>query len=99
MIQKITMEKFMIPCLSKKLFGIECLGCGTQRALFLIFKGQFINAFFMFPAIYTTILFFVILALHFFDKSRNYSKYLKSLAIINATIMIISYAYKMRFLY
>ncbi len=92
------MEEFMIPCLSKKLFGIECLGCGTQRSLLLIFKGQFVNAFFMFPAIYTTILLFIILGLHIFDKSRSYSKYVKSLAIINATIMIISYAYKMTFL-
>ena len=93
------MEKFMLPCLSKKFFGVECLGCGSQRALLLIYKGEFANAFFMFPAIYTTLLFFIILAFHFFDKSKNYSKIVIGLAILNASIMIISYVHKMNFLY
>jgi hypothetical protein len=89
------LEKYMIPCLNKQLFGVECLGCGTQRALVLIFKGEFTAAFYMFPAIYTTLLFFGILALHFIDKSRNYHRFIIGLAIINAIIMIVSYIYKM----
>ena len=89
------LEKYMIPCLNKKLFGIECLGCGTQRAIILILKGDFDGAFFQFPAIYTTLLFFGIVGLHFVDKSRNYHKLIVSLAIINAIIMIVSYIYKM----
>ena len=87
-------EDFMIPCINKTLFGVDCLGCGTQRALILILEGEFIEAFYMFPAIYTLILFFVILALNFIDKSRNYHKIIIALAITNAAIMIISYIYK-----
>lgn len=87
-------EDFMIPCINKTLFGVDCLGCGTQRALILILKGKFIEAFYMFPAIYTLILFFVILGLNFIDKSRNYHKIIIALAITNAAIMIISYIYK-----
>ena len=85
----------MIPCLNKKLFGVDCLGCGTQRALLLVFKGNFAAAFHQFPAIYTTILFFGILALHFIDKSRNYNRMIVGLAIVNAVIMIVSYIFKM----
>ena len=88
-------EKYMIPCVNKKLFGVECLGCGTQRALLLLLRGEFNAAFHMFPAIFTTILFFGVLGLHFIDKSRNYHKIIVSLAIINAVIMIVSYIYKM----
>ena len=88
------MEEYMIPCMNKKIFGIDCPGCGTQRALALIFKGEFTDAFFMFPAIYTTILFFIILGLHFIDKTHNYHKMIVSLGIINGTIMVISYIYK-----
>lgn len=84
----------MIPCMNKKIFGIDCPGCGTQRALALIFKGEFTDAFFMFPAIYTTILFFIFLGLHFIDKTHNYHKMIVSLGIINGTIMVISYIYK-----
>jgi hypothetical protein len=85
----------MIPCVNKTLFGIDCFGCGTQRAFVLILKGEFVEAFYMFPAIYTTILFFIILGLNFIDKSRNYHKIIISLAIINAFIMVISYIYKL----
>jgi hypothetical protein len=84
----------MLPCLNKTLFGIECPGCGTQRALALVFRGEFIDAFYMFPAIYTTILFFLTLAFHFTDKSRNYNKAIISIAIINAIIMMASFFYK-----
>ena len=88
-------EDFMIPCVNKTLFGVDCLGCGTQRALLLVLKGEFVKAFYMFPAIYTTILFFIILGLNFIDKSRNYHKLIISLAIINAVIMIVAYIYKL----
>jgi Protein of unknown function (DUF2752) len=89
------LEKYMFPCVSKKLFGVECLGCGSQRALVLICKGNFVEAFEMYPAIYTTILFFAFLGLHFFDKSRSYYKTVLGLALLNMCIMIIAYFYKM----
>ena len=88
------MKDYMLPCMSKKIFGIECLGCGTQRAFLLLIQGDFIDAFKMFPAIYTTVLFFFFLLLQFFDKSRNYHKIIIYLAVINAIIMVISYIYK-----
>ena len=89
-----SLEKYMIPCLSKKLFGVECLGCGSQRALLLVLKGDFVAAFHMFPAIYTLLLFFVSLGFHFIDKKRNYNKPMIYLAILNGIIMIISYYFK-----
>ncbi|WP_310555395.1 DUF2752 domain-containing protein [Flavobacterium sp.] len=88
------LDDYMIPCMNKSVFGLDCLGCGTQRALLLVFNGEFLKAFYMFPAIYTTIAFFVVLALNFIDKSRNYHKIIVTLAILNALIMIISYFYK-----
>ena len=89
-----TTDDFMLPCLNKSIFGFDCLGCGTQRALLLILKGEFVEAFYMFPAIYTTILFIFILAFNFIDKSRNYHKIIIGLALTNAVIMIVSYFYK-----
>ena len=89
------LEKYMIPCLNKKLFGTDCLGCGTQRALILILKGNYSAAFHQFPAIYTMLLLFGFLALHWIDKNRDYQKIIVSLAIINAIIMIVAYIYKM----
>lgn len=89
-----TTDDFMLPCMNKSIFGFDCLGCGTQRALLLILKGEFVEAFYMFPAIYTTILFIFILAFNFIDKSRNYHKIIIGLALTNAVIMVVSYFYK-----
>lgn len=83
----------MIPCLSKTLFGVECLGCGFQRGLLLLLKGDFTAAFQMYPAIYTTLLFLVIIGLHFIDKRRNYKNLMIAMAIINGLFMIIGYLY------
>ncbi len=85
----------MIPCMNKSLFGIECFGCGTQRAFLLVLKGNFIEAFKMFPAIYTTILFFGFAILHFLDKTRNYRNLLVIFGVLNAIIMVFSYFYKL----
>lgn len=89
------MEEYMIPCINKTLFGVDCFGCGTQRAFLLLLEGDFVGAFQMFPAIYTTLLFFGFVALHFIDKSRNYRNFLIFFAIVNAIIMVGSYFYKL----
>ncbi|WP_298141715.1 DUF2752 domain-containing protein [Flavobacterium sp.] len=88
------MEDYMLPCMNKKLFGVECMGCGTQRSIDLLLHGDFIGAFKMFPAIYTTLLFFIFVGLHFIDKNRNYHKAIIFLAIVNAIIMVVAYFYK-----
>lgn len=88
------LQNFMLPCFSKTLFGIECLGCGFQRSLLLLFQGQFKAAFEMYPAIFTSLIFIASLLLNAVHKKGNYSKAIVILAIINASIMIAGYYYK-----
>ena len=80
--------------MNKQLFGVECPGCGTQRAISHLSKGEFQEAFIMYPAIYTLIPFFIVLALHFKNKSRNYNKAIIALAILNGVVIIGSYLFK-----
>ncbi|OCA68261.1 hypothetical protein BBH99_15070 [Chryseobacterium contaminans] len=87
-------EDFMLTCPSKKFLGVECLGCGAQRAIVLVFEGQFSEAFKMYPAVYTVLLFFFILGLSFVDKKRKYLSVLMVLIVINLVIMVVSYVYK-----
>jgi hypothetical protein len=84
----------MLPCMNKSLFGVDCIGCGAQRSILLLINGEFIKAFYQFPAIYTTILLFIFIGLHLINKKRDYQKIIIALAIINTIIMIISYIYK-----
>lgn len=87
-------EDFMLTCPSKKFLGVECLGCGAQRAIVLVFDGKFSEAFQMYPAVYTVLLFFFMLGLSILDKKRKYSSVLMALVVINLVIMVISYVYK-----
>ena len=87
-------DRFLLPCLNKQLFGIDCLGCGLQRAIIHIFEGNFKLAFIQFPAVYSTLLFLIVLGFHFADQSRNYSKVLIVTAVVNASIMLLAYFYK-----
>jgi len=85
----------MIPCLSKKFFGIDCFGCGIQRAIVLLFKGEFKAAFYIYPAIYSMLFFGGFLALSFIDKSRNYHKIIVTFGVVTSLVMVVSYFYKL----
>jgi hypothetical protein len=89
------LEDYMIPCVTKKLFGFECMGCGGQRALSLLVHGEFIAAFKMYPAIYTLIPLALLIGINFFYKFKNATKIISVLAIISILIIITSYTYKL----
>ncbi|TDU40258.1 uncharacterized protein DUF2752 [Gelidibacter sediminis] len=84
----------MLPCINKQLFGMECLGCGIQRATLLVFRGDFVMAFKIYPAIYTLILLTVFLIFNLFVKFKYDEKLKIALIIINVSIIIISYFFK-----
>lgn len=90
------LEEYMLPCLNKKLFGLDCLGCGFQRALFAVLKGDFVAAFNVYPAIYTLILMAVFLVLNLKFKFKSGKKIIIIFAIINVLIIVTSYFIKMK---
>lgn len=92
-------EDYMLPCLNKKMFGIDCPGCGMQRSVVLVSKGEFQNAFTIYPAVYTTLLFMIAVFFHFLLKKKITSKILLTLGILNVTIMVVSYVLKMNKLF
>jgi len=88
-------KEYMLPCLNKKLFGFECLGCGFQRSFILLTEGEIVEAFNMYPAIYTLILFVLFIIINLKFKFKNARKIILSLAILNILIIVISYIIKM----
>ncbi|MDB2462864.1 DUF2752 domain-containing protein [Algibacter sp.] len=88
------MEEYMLPCLNKKLLGVDCMGCGMQRAIALIFQGEFVAAFQMYPAIYSLITLFLFIGINFFFKFKHSNKIIGALAILTVATIIISYIIK-----
>ncbi|MDW5288602.1 DUF2752 domain-containing protein [Formosa sp. PL04] len=90
-----SIEDYMLPCLNKKLFGFDCLGCGLQRSIALIFNGEFIAALKMYPAVYTLIPLAFFLVFNLFKSVKHQEAIKKWLFIINITIIVISYFIKL----
>jgi hypothetical protein len=90
-----SLEDYMLPCLNKQLFGIECLGCGIQRAAVLLFKGEFIAAFKTYPAIYSLSILILFLLFNTFVKFKLSTPIKLFLIAVNVLIIVISYSIKM----
>jgi hypothetical protein len=89
------LESHMQSCFYKKYFGIECPGCGMQRSLIELLRGDFIESLKLFPALIPTIALIVFLILHLVFKFKNGANILKNLFIINTSIVVLSYIYKL----
>lgn len=87
-------EEYMLPCLTKKYFGFDCFGCGLQRSFVLLFQGEFVAAFQMYPAIYTLIPMFAIYIISLFFKFKYSNKIISILAILSVIIIIINFIVK-----
>ncbi|OCB75492.1 DUF2752 domain-containing protein [Flavobacterium crassostreae] len=88
------LEKYMIPCWTKKLFGVACLGCGFQRAFLLFIQGEFAASFRMYPAIYTTLVFLSCLGISMVYKGIFSQKTILVLAGINGACVFLGYLYR-----
>ena len=91
----IKLDDYLFPCLNKQLFGVECLGCGIQRATLLFFKGDFMLAFKMYPAIYTLFLLVLFLIFNLFVKFKYDYNIKMGLIFLNVIIVVASYFYKL----
>ncbi|MFP4024424.1 MAG: DUF2752 domain-containing protein [Thiohalospira sp.] len=96
MIQKVIewLESHLQSCFYKKYFGVECPGCGMQRAFIELLKGNLKESLIMFPALIPTIIMITYLILHLILKFNKGAQVLKILFIINTSIVVLSYIYK-----
>lgn len=94
LLSSITPEDFMLPCLNKQLFGVECLGCGIQRATVFLFQGDFLLAFKTYPAIYTLFLLALFLIFNLFKKFKYDYGIKMGLIALNVVIVVISFLIK-----
>ncbi len=92
---KTGLEDYMLTCVNKKLFGVECPGCGTQRSIALLFKGDFVAAFKMYPAIYPMIILLFFVIFNLFIKFKHDYKIKLGLIFLTAGTILISYFIKM----
>ena len=89
------MEDGLLPCLNKQLFGLECPGCGLQRSVLLLFEGDFIGAFRMYPAIYPMMLLMIFLLADQFVKIKYANTISITLMITTVASILINFLIKL----
>jgi len=88
------LEKNSRPCFYKNHFGFDCFGCGFQRSLIELLKGNVIESLKLYPALIPLMATFLFLVLHLKFKFAFGAKLLTILFISTASIMVLNFLYK-----
>lgn len=91
------LETHQLACPFKLMTHLDCPGCGIQRSLVLLLKGDLSASFFKYPALIPILLLFAFLLLHVVFKIKNGTIVLKYLYFFCAGIILVSYIYKLLF--
>ncbi|MCF8297546.1 MAG: DUF2752 domain-containing protein [Saprospiraceae bacterium] len=91
------LESNMQSCFYRRYFGIECPGCGMQRAFVELLKGNLLQSLKIYPALLPTIFLFFYLILHLVYKYKNGAFVLKISFIFTVSLMVINYILKVIF--
>ncbi|MEJ1223398.1 DUF2752 domain-containing protein [Sediminicola sp. 1XM1-17] len=89
-----SLDDFMLPCLNKKFLGIDCPGCGLQRAMALLLHGEFKEAFLMYPAIYPLIPLLGFVLYNNFYPVKHAGKVIITLTVITVSLIITNFIAK-----
>ncbi len=97
MYQKIIswLESHMHSCIFKEHLGIDCPGCGLQRSVVALLKGDLLESIFLYPALLPILGMFIFLAFHLVFRFKKGAAILKILFISNMSIIAIHYIIKL----
>jgi hypothetical protein len=89
------LEKFQLPCIYKLATGKDCPGCGMQRAIILLLRGNFFESVKMYPALIPIMIMLFFLLAHLIFKFKHGAKTLVWMFIVNVIIILCNYFYKL----
>jgi hypothetical protein len=88
-------DNFFLSCPIKYLTGFDCPGCGFQRSFLALIQGNLEESFRLYPPTVPLLITFVVgLSANYLNKG-NSDKLIKILYLITASIITISYLFKM----
>lgn len=88
------LESLQIPCTFQKYFGIECPGCGMQRAFIELLKGNLSDSVLLYPALIPMLSTLLMLIIHFNFQFKWSGKAIKILFTLSVVLILIPYLYK-----
>ncbi|KPL14554.1 MAG: hypothetical protein AMS23_09760 [Bacteroides sp. SM1_62] len=89
------LESHQGTCSFREHAGIDCPGCGLQRSILALLKGDLVESILQFPALLPLMAMFIFLGLHLVFKLKNGALVLKLFYITNISIIVLHYIYKL----
>lgn len=99
----LTQEKFdlfdwlnhhLLSCPFKAYFGVDCPGCGLQRSVLALLKGNLFDSFNFYPATIPLVILIIFTAVHLKLDFRLGALLIKLMFTGIAVIILINYIYK-----
>jgi hypothetical protein len=84
----------LLSCPLKQTFGLDCPGCGFQRSILLLIKGDFNSSLKMYPATVPILTLLLFLPTHLKFDFKNGARLIKGLYIGIALIILFNYILK-----
>ena len=89
------LEKHQLPCIYKLATGHDCPGCGMQRAIILLLRGNLIESVKMYPPLIPVLIMLGFLVAHLIFKFKHGAKTLVWMFIFNVIIILCNFFYKL----
>ena len=89
------LESHQGTCSFREHVGIECPGCGLQRSILALLRGDLVESILQFPALLPLMAMFAFLGIHLVFKFKHGAFVLKMFYITNISIIIMNYIYKL----
>lgn len=85
----------MFTCPFKKFFHMDCPGCGFQRSVLQLFKGNVSESLHLFPATVPLMIMVIFTLLHAKFQFRHGAAIVQFLYITCTIIVVVAYIYKL----
>ncbi|MFM7628019.1 MAG: DUF2752 domain-containing protein [Algoriphagus sp.] len=89
------LESHLFKCSWLQMTGFDCPGCGFQRSIIALLKGDLMDSFHLFPALFPLIITFLILVLQIKFKWEKGSFVVLVAFIFTNLIMLGNWLYKL----
>ena len=88
------LEHHLLSCPFKQYTGLDCPGCGLQRSVLALLRGDLLASFRFYPATIPIMALFVFTAVHLKYELKNGAFFIKILYLGITIIILINYIYK-----
>ena len=88
------LELHMLACPYRKYLHIECPGCGLQRSLIAMLKGNFSESFRYYPAALPMLVLLIFMVLHLKYRYEKGALILRGIYVFCTAVITVHYIYK-----